>query len=63
MMIETGEYGEQRLNHDGGEAERFYRDLQQRGIRVWVGMEATEYSQPLDCLAIKVLRLCCSFMR
>jgi transposase len=25
---ETGEYGERRLNHSDGEAEKFYRDLQ-----------------------------------
>jgi hypothetical protein len=42
---ETGECGEQQLNHSEGEAERFYRDLQQRGIRVRVGMEATGYSR------------------
>ena len=45
LMEETGECGEQRLNHDGCEAERFYRDLQQRGIRVRVGMEATGYAR------------------
>ena len=28
-----------------GQAERFYRELQQRGIRVRVGMEATGYSR------------------
>jgi hypothetical protein len=33
---ETGECGEWRLNHDGGEAERFNRDLKQRGINVRV---------------------------
>jgi hypothetical protein len=32
-------------NHSDGQAERFYRDLQQRGIRVRVGMEATGYSR------------------
>jgi len=42
---ETGECGEQQLNHSEGEAERFYRDLHQRGIRVRVGMEATGYSR------------------
>ena len=31
--------------HSDGEAERFYRDLQQREIRVRVGMEATGYSR------------------
>jgi len=38
---ETGECGEQGLNHSDGQAEKFYRDLKQRGIRVRVGMEAT----------------------
>jgi transposase len=42
---ETGECEERRLNHDDGEAEKFYRDLQQRGISVRVGMEATGYSR------------------
>jgi Transposase len=42
---ETGECGEQELNHSEGQAERFYRGLQQRGIRVRVGMEATGYSR------------------
>jgi transposase len=45
FIEETGEYGEQELNHSEGEAERFYRDLKQRGIRVRVGMEATGYSR------------------
>ena len=42
---ETGECGERRLNHSDGEAERFYRDLQQRGSSVRVGLEATGYSR------------------
>jgi len=41
----TGECGELQLNHSEGAAERFYRDLKQRGIRVRVGMEATGYSR------------------
>ena len=45
FVEETGEYDERQLNHSDGEAERFYRDLQQRGIRVRVGMEATGYSR------------------
>ena len=45
LMEETGECDERQLNHSAGEAERFYRDLQQRGIRVRVGMEATGYSR------------------
>ena len=36
---ETGEYGERQLNHSDGEAEKFYRDLKQRGVGVRVGME------------------------
>ncbi len=45
FVEETGEYGEQELNHRDGQAEKFYRDLQQRGISVRVGMEATGYSR------------------
>jgi transposase len=45
LMEETGECDERQLNHSAAEAERFYRDLQQRGIRVRVGMEATGYSR------------------
>ena len=45
LVEETGECGEQRLNHDNGEAERFYRDLKQSGIGVRVAMEATGYSR------------------
>ena len=33
------------LNHSDGQAEKFYRDLKQRGICVRVGMEATGYSR------------------
>ena len=36
---------ERELNHSEGGAEKFYRDLRQRGIRVRVGMEATGYSR------------------
>jgi transposase len=42
---DTGECGERRLNHSDGEADRFYRDLKQRGISVRVGMEATGFSR------------------
>ena len=45
LVEETGECGERQLNHSDGEAERFYRDLRERGIRVRVGMEATGYSR------------------
>jgi transposase len=42
---ETGECSERQLNHSDGEAERLYRELKQRGMRVRVGMEATGYSR------------------
>jgi transposase len=42
---ETGECGEQELSNSDGQAEKFYRNLKQRGIRVRVGMEATGYSR------------------
>jgi len=45
FVEETGECREQRLNHDDGEAEKFYRELKQQGISVRVGMEATGYSR------------------
>jgi len=45
MDTETGEFGERRLEHGEGEAEKFYRDLQQAGIRVRVGMEATGHAR------------------
>jgi transposase len=34
----TGECGERRLNHSDGEAEKFYRELKQRGVSVRVGL-------------------------
>src|SRR5437899_895558 len=42
---ETGECGERQLNHGDGEAEKFYRELKQRGVSVRVGMEATGHSR------------------
>ena len=45
LIEETGEYGEQQLNHSDGEAEKFYRDLKLRGVHVRVGMEATGYAR------------------
>jgi transposase len=41
VHTETGECGERELNHSAAEAEKFYRDLKQKGVRVRVGMEAT----------------------
>jgi transposase len=45
FVEETGECGEQELNHSDGQAEKFYRDLKEREISVRVGMEATGYSR------------------
>ena len=42
---ETGETCERRLNHSDGEAERFYRDLERRQVRVRVGIEATGHAR------------------
>ena len=44
MDQKTGEYGERQLNHSDGEAEKFYRELQHRGVHARVGMEATGYA-------------------
>jgi hypothetical protein len=40
LESERGELGERRLAHRD-EAEQFYRELQQRGLHVRVGMEAS----------------------
>src|SRR6202162_3929345 len=50
FVEETGECGEQELNHSDGQAEKFYRDLKQRGISVRIGMEATGYSRRFERL-------------
>jgi transposase len=42
---ETGETRERRLKHSDGEAERFYRELKEKGFRVRVGMEATGHAR------------------
>src|SRR5215831_13455307 len=42
---ETGEYGERQLLHKSGEAERFYRELKQQGVKVRIGMEATGHAR------------------
>src|SRR5580692_10938173 len=56
--VGTGECGEPELNHSDGQAERFYRGLQQRGIcGVRVGMEATGDLRWLDgLLLLRLLR-------
>jgi transposase len=45
LDTETGECGERRLSHSNGEAEKFYRELRLRAVRVRVGMEATGYAR------------------
>jgi transposase len=45
LDTETGETCERRLNHSDGEAERFYRDLQRRQVKVRVGIEATGHAR------------------
>jgi hypothetical protein len=45
MDQETGECGEREWNHSDGEAERFYRELKERGVSVRVGMEATWHAR------------------
>jgi transposase len=42
LDTETGEIGTRRLEHEGGEAERFYRGLEKPAL---IGMEATGYTQ------------------
>jgi transposase len=45
VVEETGECCEQELSHSDGQAEKFYRELKQRGTSVRVGMEATGYAR------------------
>ena len=45
LDTETGETEERRLKHSGGEAERFYRELKEKGFSVRVGMETTGHSR------------------
>jgi len=39
------ERGERRLEHNSGEAEKFYRELKQRGVQVRVGIEACGHTR------------------
>src|SRR3981081_3560488 len=45
VETETGECGERQLLPSNGEAEKFYRDLQGRGVSVRVGIEATGHAR------------------
>ena len=58
LVEETGEYRERRLNHSDGEAEKFYRDLQLRGVPVRAGMETRYYRARRRSLASNRLSLC-----
>jgi transposase len=50
LIEETGECDERELNHSNGEAERFYRELKQSGIRVRVGMRLPDiHAGSRDC--------------
>jgi len=42
---QSGQRGERRLEHNSGEAEKFYRELKQRGIQVRVGLEASGHTR------------------
>lgn len=42
---ETGEYGERRLTHSNGEAERFYRERKMAGTQVRAGIESTGHTR------------------
>ena len=52
VETETGERGERRLTHSKGEAERYYRALQGRQVRV--GMEATGHSRWFERLLVEL---------
>ena len=51
---ETGECGEQQLQHSNGEAEKFYRALKLREVHVRVGMEATGHARWFERLLAEV---------
>jgi transposase len=51
---DTGETHERRLNHSYGEAERFYRDLERRQVRVRVGIEATGHARWFERLLVEL---------
>jgi transposase len=51
---QTGEYDERQLDHSSGEAEKFYRELKQKGVNVRVGMEATGHARWFERLLAKL---------
>jgi hypothetical protein len=50
LDLETGECGERRLAHRGGEAEQFYRELKEKRVSVRVGMEVSRFRGGLPSL-------------
>jgi len=51
---ETGDYSEHRLRHSDGEAEKFYRDLKLRAVKVRVGLEATGHRRWFERLLMEL---------
>ncbi len=51
---ESGECGELRLEHGTGEAEKFYRELKRRGVRVRVGIEASGHTRWFERLLVEL---------
>src|SRR6185503_5901366 len=51
---ESGECGERSLLHSTGEAERFYRNLKEQGVKVRVGIEATGHSRWFERLLMEL---------
>lgn len=51
---ESGEGGEQSLEHSTGEAERFYRELKRRGVQVRVGIEASGHTRWFERLLVEL---------
>ena len=51
---ENGECGDRQLNHSEGDAERFYRELKQRGANVRVGMTQEDFDTMKLALAEEV---------
>jgi transposase len=51
---ETGACGERKLVHGNQEAESFYRELKEKGVKVRVGMEATGHARWFERLMIEL---------
>ncbi len=51
---ETGDYSEHRLKHSDGEAEKFYRDLKLRAVKVRIGLEATGHRRWFERLLMEL---------